>query len=369
MALFRDIDRGLAWLGLSMLTARGTREAVEELARNENDPCRLFDDERLPSDSDSKLLKRCRAFSDWPAVITVRDVCRNTGIATVSWEDKSYPDQLRSLDDPPILLYYRGKLDRLKAPSVAIVGARRATRYGKKTAERLARFLADRGIVVVSGLAIGVDAAAHRGAIDEGLTIAVLAGGLDRIYPAANAPLGRKIAADGLMLGENPPGTPTLPHFFPIRNRIVTGLCDATIVVEAGERSGSLVSARWAMEQGREVVAVPGPIDSPTSAGTNRLIRDGCRPLVEIAELGEILGLPQIGPESLEGKTSKSQSGSGLRDPIQETILIAIRSEPKHIDELVSACRLDEAVVMEKLTRLELSGLVERLGNGCYARK
>ena len=226
-----------------------------------------------------------RGFSGWEDLLRTRARCRELGIAIIAIDDRRYPQLLREIDDPPLLLYCLGQLPAADTPAVAVVGSRRASRYGLRVAGQLGRQLAKRGITVVSGLASGVDAAVHRGALESGAGIAVLAGGLDRVTPRSNRALARSLQQRGALISEHPPGTPPLPARFPVRNRIITGTARATVVVEAAERSGSLVSARLAAEQGREVLAVPGNLDSPTSRGTNRLIRDGCAPLLVLEDL------------------------------------------------------------------------------------
>ncbi|TMD16658.1 MAG: DNA-protecting protein DprA, partial [Chloroflexi bacterium] len=189
-------------------------------------------------------------------------------------DDPGYPALLRAIADPPDRLYVRGTIP--SGCMIAVVGSRRATPYGLRVAERLARELAGLGVVVVSGLARGVDAAAHRGALAAGgQTVAVLAGGLDRIYPPEHASMAEQIAGQGALLSEARDGTAPLPGLFPVRNRIISGLSRGLVVVEAAERSGALITARMALEQGREVFAVPGSIENPLTAGTHGLIRDG----------------------------------------------------------------------------------------------
>src|SRR5687768_17997630 len=212
------------------------------------------------------------------------------GVHVLPWNDPLMPAHLLAISDLPPALWYRGSLDCLNQPAVAIVGSRAASSVAIETARRLATDLAARGVTVVSGLARGVDSAAHRGALRTGRTIAVLGSGLDRIYPAEHAGLARDISAAGLVLSEYPPGTPPLPFHFPMRNRLISGLSRAVVVIEASDKSGSLITAACALEQGRDVMAVPGNVLSGRNRGGHALIRDGAK-IVEsaddiVAELG-----------------------------------------------------------------------------------
>jgi DNA processing protein len=269
--------------------------------------------------------------------------------------EAEYPCLLSSIYDPPSRLFTRGaRPDVLARPCVAIVGARDCSAYGSSVTQTLARELAAAGVVVVSGLARGIDAAAHRGALSaDGATIAVLGCGIDRDYPAANAGLAQRIAETGLVVSEYPPGTEPAPWRFPARNRIVAGLALATIVVEARERSGALITADFALEEGREVFAVPGEITSARSLGANRLIRMGATPLLEAADVLEALGLepPERPAPSLGG--------------IAVLVLESLRDRPAGADELAERLHLAVDRVASALVELELEGLVT-LAEGVY---
>jgi DNA processing protein len=246
------------------------------------------------------------------------------------------PPLLRSIHDPPVGLFIRGggPLDLLARPAVAIVGARACSGYGASVARSLAREAAGAGLVVVSGLARGIDGEAHRGALDAGgTTVAVLGCGIDRDYPAAHADLARRVADAGLIVSEYAPGVEPAPWRFPARNRIVAGLAGATVVVEARERSGALITADLALEEGREVFAVPGEITSPLSAGTNGLLKLGAAPLTSAADLG-------IAPAPSDGDS-----------PLLDLL-------PATADELVRRTGRDAAVVARELVELELAGRV-----------
>jgi DNA processing protein len=250
------------------------------------------------------------------------------------------PPLLRAIHDPPPGLFVRGSadLELLARPAVAVVGARACSGYGSSVARRLGRELAAAGLVVVSGLARGVDAEAHRGALEAGgATVAVLGCGVDRDYPAANAELARRIAEDGLIVAEYAPGVEPMPWRFPARNRIIAGLCAATVVVEARERSGALITADLALEEGREVFAVPGEIGSALSAGTNALLKLGASPLIDSADVLDVYGL------------------ASRDDPVDDELLVHL---PATADELARATGRSAADVARALTELELAGRV-----------
>ena len=260
------------------------------------------------------------------------------GYRFVARSTPAFPPGLRAIHDPPPGLFVRGSagLELLARPAVAIVGARACSGYGASVARMLGRELAQAGLVVVSGLARGVDAEAHRGALEaDAPTVAVLGCGIDRDYPAAHAELARRIAADGLLVSEYAPGVEPAPWRFPARNRIVAGLCAATVVVEARERSGALITADLALEEGREVFAVPGEIASALSAGTNNLLKLGAAPLTTSADVLASFGL-EPGGRPVDG---------GLLDLL-----------PATADELVRRTGLPAAEIARALVELELDG-------------
>jgi len=258
---------------------------------------------------------------------------------------RELPPLLRAIHDPPPGLFVRGdaELELLARPAVAVVGARACSGYGASVARMLGRELSSAGLVVVSGLARGVDAEAHRGVLDAGgTTVAVLGCGIDRDYPAAHAQLARRIAATGLVVAEYAPGVEPAPWRFPARNRIIAGLCRATIVVEARERSGALITGDLALEEGREVFAVPGEIGSALSAGTNALLKLGAPPLTCAADVLDVYGL------------------APREDPVDDELLAHL---PATIDELVHSTGRCAAEVSRALTELELAGhITERDG-------
>ena len=277
------------------------------------------------------------------------------GVRIVDFRAPDYPRLLLEIPDPPPFLYVRGELAD-DAPAVAIVGSRRASGYGLLATGRLARELAERDITVVSGLARGIDTAAHRGAQQGGgRTVAVLGCGLDIVYPPENAHLFAEIAAQGALVSEFPLGTPPLAENFPRRNRIISGLSRGVLVVEAAEKSGSLITARMALEQGREVFAIPGNITQAASRGTNRLIKEGAKLVEEVADILEELPAgprqPFL-PLSLPLPNLSSAEG---------TLHSLLAEGPLHIDEIVVKSKLTVAEVSAILLSLELKGVVQQL--------
>jgi DNA processing protein len=279
--------------------------------------------------------------------VTIRRV-RRTG--------PGYPPLLRAIPDPPPVLWLRGDAPAglLARPSVAVVGARACSSYGRSVARTLGRELAAAGLVVVSGLARGIDAEAHRGALDAGgLTVAVLGCGIDRDYPAAHRDLARRIVEQGLIVSEYEPGVEPAPWRFPARNRVIAGLCAATVVVEARERSGALITADFALEDGREVMVVPGEITSSVSVGSNALLRLGATPVTAAADVLEAYGI--------EPAPAPAEAPGGLAG----TLLARLAEAPASIDELARATGIAPGEVAAALIELELTGRVSE-GDGVY---
>jgi DNA processing protein len=267
---------------------------------------------------------------------------------TVGRGREGYPSLLAELHDPPSRLYLRGgSAELLRRPAVAIVGARSCSPYGAQVARELARDLAAAGVVVVSGLARGIDGEAHRGALAAGgVTVAVLGCGIDRDYPRSHTELARRIAEDGLIVSEYPPGVEPVPWRFPARNRIVAGLSLATVVVEARERSGALITADFALELGRDVFAVPGEITSALSAGANDLLRQGAAPLLSPDDVLGAIGLQRAPPAAVASLS-----------PAAETVRATLRDGARAADELARAVGLESAELATALVELELAGL------------
>jgi DNA processing protein len=291
------------------------------------------------------------------------------GNAIVTLADAVYPKLLLEITDPPAVLYCRGRTDLLNRPALAVVGSRNATSQGNSNAEQFARNFSTAGLTIVSGLAQGIDAAAHRGGLaGEGSTIAVLGTGVDIIYPRINDALGTEIAASGLLLSEFPLGTKALAHNFPRRNRLISGLAQGCLVVEAALASGSLITARAAAEQGREIFAVPGSIHSPLSKGCHALIKTGAK-LAESAEdvLSELSAFRRGGLASNRG-AANAGAASATRGDADEPLLACMGFDPADVDSLCTRAGLPAERVSAELLRLELAGRVAVLPGGLYQR-
>jgi DNA processing protein len=295
-------------------------------------------------------------------------LCREHGIDILTESNAAYPRPLREIHDPPGVLFVRGQLKPNDALAVGIVGTRHGTQYGLRQAERLAGGLARAGLTIVSGLARGIDAAAHRGAMAAGgRTIAVLASGVMNIYPPEHDKLADEVVAQGALISESPPHAQPLAGTFPQRNRIISGMSLGVIVIEAAERSGALITARHAMEQGREVFAVPGNIDSRASRGCHQLIRDGAR-LIESADdvLEELGPLVEAAPRD-DGRMIHHPAELLLNE-LEEQVLAAIGGEATAIDQVVSDSGLPVAQVLSTLSVLEMRRLIRRLSGTTVIR-
>ena len=277
-----------------------------------------------------------------------------------TWDDEAYPRLLKEIDQPPPVLYVRGSLIPEDDWSVAIVGTRRITAYGRQVAEEVATALAQNGVTVVSGLARGVDSIAHQSAISSGgRTLAVLGNGVDIIYPPENRNLAAQIMEHGALVSDYPLGTQPDGINFPPRNRIISGLSKAVIIVEAGSTSGALITATFAAEQGRDVFAVPGNINAPQSQGTNRLIRDGAQPLLNPQDVLEALNLTMLTEHRLVRVALPA-------DPIEARLYQLLSREPRHVDEIRSQANMPIETVSATLAMMELKGMVRQVGGMNY---
>ncbi len=296
---------------------------------------------------------------------TARERAAAAGIGVVAWNAESFPTSLLAIPDCPPALWFRGCLSALDAPCLAIVGSRAASVVGLEIAGRLARDLAARGVTIVSGLARGIDSAAHRGALQSGRTAAVLGSGVDRVYPPEHRDLAQNIGVDGLVLSEYPPKTPPLPFRFPMRNRIISGLARAVIVIEASEQSGSLITAACALEQGREVLAVPGSVAGGRNRGGHALIRDGAA-IVETAE--DVIA--ELGLSGTLGGDCNSASTYAKTTACADPVLRHMQAgEAYDLDALSAASGLDSRRLLPHLLELELAGQVRRAGAGRFLRQ
>jgi DNA processing protein len=278
------------------------------------------------------------------------------GVQLLSRDEAGYPAPLAQIPAPPPLIYVKGRLEEVDGWSVAVVGTRSPTTYGKEATRRIVGDLAGAGVTVVSGLAIGIDTIAHTAALEQGgRTIAVLACGLDMVYPERNSGLAEQVRSSGALISEFPLGSRPTPQLFPVRNRIISGLSLGTLVVEAGARSGALLTVGFALEQGRDVFAVPGPIFSPKSEGPNQLIRDGAGLVTQARDLLEAL--------NLSAAAIQQEVQAALpEDPTEAALLALVSYQPQHVDELRRQSELPITVVSSTLAILELKGLVRQAG-------
>lgn len=276
-----------------------------------------------------------------------------TGMQPIAWFDERFPAMLNCIPDPPPVLWVQGDPAVLARPAVAIVGSRAASAYALAVGSRLAGELAERGIVVASGLARGVDSAAHRGCLDGGgRTVAVLGSGLDRIYPQEHEPLAETISKNGIVISELGPGAPPAQEHFPLRNRIISGISLAVVIVEASEKSGSLITARYALEQGRDVMAVPGSVLTGRNRGSHSLLKDGAKVVESAADILEEIGWP-------DGHGAASPRKLLNVDPL---LAHMEAGEAYQLDELVSGTGFTASKLLPRLTELELLGLVTKSG-------
>lgn len=307
------------------------------------------------------------AASHWRAEATrALSRSRACGYQVIWPAHPAYPALLATIEDPPLLLWVRGDPAVLSLPAVALVGSRHANAAGRDIAFRLAADLAATGLIVASGFARGIDAAAHRGALSAGRSVAVLGCGLDQPYPSDHGPLGSDLAVAGALISEFPPGAPPLAHHFPLRNRTLSGLCRAVIVIQADHRSGSLITARLASEQGRDVMAVPGDVRSGCNAGGHALIRDGARLVERAADVLEELGWATpvaAGPTPASpGEGERDEAGDTRSEVRGQALLLRFltREDGATLDDLLAETGRNSADLLGELLDLELAGLVRR---------
>ena len=356
------VEPGLeSWLQLTLTPGLGP-SAVRHLLKLYGLPERVLS---RPRSELSRVAPRA-AFDalDSPAVTeAVARACEwaaQPGHTVLTLADEAYPKLLLEIADPPMLLYAHGRLDLLARPALAVVGSRNATAQGERNAESFAQAFSEAGLTIVSGLALGIDAAAHRGGLlGPGSTIAVLGTGIDVVYPPRNAGLAGDIADQGLLLSEFPLGTRAAAHNFPRRNRLICGLAQGCLVVEAALASGSLITARAAAEQGRDVFAIPGSIHSPLSKGCHALIKAGAK-LVESAD--------DVLTELSDFRRIEAGAPTPLRAPGSEPLLAHMGFDPIDVDSLCARAGLSAEQVSSQLLRLELAGLVAVLPGGLYQR-
>lgn len=289
---------------------------------------------------------------------------KKSGISWITIFEENYPKLLKEIYDPPIILFYKGEILESDKKAIAVVGTRKMTSYGKLVTEKLTKELVSLGITIISGLARGVDTEAHKSAISaNGRTLAVLGGGLNHIFPPENIELAKKISSGyGAIISEFPPDHPSLPGNFPARNRIISGLAKGVLVTEAAEDSGSLITARLALEQGRDVFAVPGPITSDLSKGPSSLIKNGAKLITSAPEI-----LEELGWEGIQNYESRIMNQANLTEN-ERKILEKLENENKHIDDLCRELNLSAAIISASLIKMEITGLIKNLGGGNYLK-
>ncbi len=362
-------DQYLGWLALALTPGLGARMAGK-LLRAMGSPEAIFnasltelESHRLPA----AVAQMIRTRQPMSAAAKELAQAQAAGIRLLTWDEPEYPQRLREIYDPPPLLYVRGNIELLNRHLISIVGSRRPTPYGNQMAEKLARDLADRGLVIVSGLARGIDSCAHKGALSSltGATMGVLGCGIDVIYPKENKKIFAQMETRGAIISEFAMGTFPGPQNFPIRNRIISGMAVGVVVVEGAQYSGSLITARLAMEFGREVYGVPGNATQPTSFGPNQLIKQGAKLVTSWEDVIEELPTP-IRAELLPVETTTSEERALLVEkdlaPAESTLYHLLGpDETRHVDDLVELSGLTSSEVLAALFDLELKGVVRQL--------
>ena len=368
-----DPDEFAAWLRLLQTPGVG-RDGARRLLAAFGSPMAVFD--APPAALKTVVDAACaRALGEWPPEFRQRLATARAWLAggparhVLTLGDAAYPARLLQTADPPLMLYVEGDVALLSAPSVGVVGSRAPTPQGLANAREFALGLSRRGLVVVSGLALGVDGAAHAGALEGqaqggGATVAVVGTGLDITYPKRHAALANRIAAGGALVSEFAPGTPALPEHFPLRNRIIAGMALGTLVVEAALKSGSLITARLAVEAGREVFAIPGSIHSAQSHGCHALIRQGAALVESADEVADLLLAMAPRPSVPQGASDGAvEVTDGARE---DPLLEALGHDPTHLDALQARTGWPAAELLARLLELELEGRVARLPGGLY---
>lgn len=353
------------WLGLHLIRGFGIARITQFLSRFESAEALWYTTERdltrlgLPETAIKQFIKG----RDNIDLYQEMDKVHQHQASLVTLVDNNYPELLKSIPDPPPVLYVKGKLQTKEDKCLAIVGTRKPTKYGWDVAYQLAQHIAQQNVTIVSGLAQGIDSAAHRGALNGGRTIAVMANGIDKIYPSENVDLANDIVQNGAIVTEMPIGTAPLSKNFPRRNRIISGLSLGVLVAEAPEKSGSLITVTSANEQGRDVFAVPHNIFSKTGRGTNQLIQDGAKLVLRIRDILDELDITHINTQTrIETEQIQPESETEV------AILTQLGADPIHVDEIVRITQLPTQTVTSTLAILELKGLAEVAGPMQYCR-
>ncbi len=363
-SLSQDEREHLPWLALKRVKGLGC-VSFKRIAEYLGDPRQAFgaSDRELAQipGLENQVIEEIVNFSDWEQVRMEMGCLAEAGVKIIPYNDGHYPARLRTIPDPPPFLYVKGELGDGVEKAVAVVGSRSASDYGLRMTRSLCHGLASLGFVVVSGMARGIDGEAHASALGAGgQTVAVLGSGADVAYPWEHKEMYEKIVAHGAILSEHPLGTPPLPQHFPSRNRLISGLSLGVLVVEATEKSGSLITASLALEQGREVFAVPGPAGSSLSRGTHRLIRQGAKLVEEVSDIIEEIAPQFLGQAQGIEKASTPSLPSDTK-PETKKVFELVQHSPLQIDEVIQATGLSPARVSEILLDLEIKGYLRQL--------
>ncbi|MBI5682864.1 MAG: DNA-protecting protein DprA [Deltaproteobacteria bacterium] len=352
------------WLGLNNVP-NIKKSVYKNLIQNFGSAYNVFKAsvEELSLVTDFKTAQEIKRFNGWEKIDKEIELLKKHSISVITISDSKYPKNLLSINDPPQYLYVKGIIQEYDRLAIAVVGTRAPSYYGTTVAEKIAQELAQYGVTVVSGLARGIDSAAHRGALSgKGRTIAVLGCGIDIVYPRENKKLFEEIAEKGAVISEFPIGTPPLPHNFPLRNRIISGLSLGVLVVEASLRSGSLITARLALEYNRDVFCIPGAITSDRSKGTNKLIKDGAKLVESVKDILEDFY------EIRENR--KKEGGNNLSLSKEESkVLDLLDGGPIQIDTIIQRTHLSPAEISTLLLEMEIKGLIEQQPGKIFYRR
>src|SRR5215467_5640908 len=364
-----DTNDYLGWIALALTPGLGARTAGKLLTKFES-PAAIFSASLTALEAEHIPASVAQAIhSGQPMSAAAKELAQvqAAGARLLPWDEPEYPERLREIYDPPPLLYTLGNIELLRRPSIAIVGTRRPTPYGNQVAEKLAKDLADRGLTIVSGLARGIDASAHRGALNSntGATIGVLGCGIDVVYPKENKKLFEQVEHQGAIITEFPMGTFAAPQNFPIRNRIIAGMALGVVVVQGSQYSGSSITARLAMEFGREVYGVPGNTTEPMSFGPNTLIKQGAKLVTSWEDVVEELPTPVraelIPVESASSEEYAEIVEKSLSPEVRQIYSLLAVDKSRHIDEIVELSGLTSSQVLAQLFDLEMKGVIRQL--------
>jgi DNA processing protein len=356
------VDPRVYWVGLNLVKGIGSVrfKALLDSFGTPEAAWNASSDAWLQAGLSQKIVESFQCVRNGVSLDQIWNRIQSLGVEVLTWDDETYPRHLKEIDQPPPILYVRGSLIPEDEWAVAIVGTRRVTAYGRQVAEDVATALAHSGVTIISGMARGVDSIAHQAAVNAGgRTLAILGNGVDQVYPPENRRLADQIMEHGALVSDYALGTQPDGINFPPRNRIISGLSMAVIIVEAGETSGALITATFAAEQGRDVFAVPGNINAPQSKGTNRLIRDGAQPLLSPQDVIEALNLTMV----TEHRAIRVALPS---DPVEARLYLLLSQEPKHVDEIRSQAEMPIETVSAALAMMELKGMVRQVGGMNY---